>query len=102
MSDDSWQLFFSTLPRDIPTTFEVLSGCYSTWTSYVNVTIIRKYCGNGRTCAISGKLPVSILPRDLGTGLPQVADRRGGHSVFTAINHWLAIVDDTLVSKNEC
>ena len=38
-------------------------------TIYVNVTILRKYSGNGHACASSRYQTVSLPPRDLGTRL---------------------------------
>jgi len=47
----------------------ILSGYYSTLTSYVDVTIYRKYSGNGRPCASSQYQTTPLLPHALGTRL---------------------------------
>ena len=47
----------------------ILSVYYCMWTIYVNITILRKYSGNGRACASSRYQAVFFLPHGLGTGL---------------------------------
>ena len=58
--------FFSFV-RILPS--NILSVYYCTWTIYVNVTILRKYSGNGRACASSRYQAVFLLPHGLGTRL---------------------------------
>ena len=52
----------------------ILSIYYCTWTVYVNITVLRKYSGNVRTCASSWYHTVSLLPRGLGTRLGVLPD----------------------------
>ena len=40
-------LYFSFVHRLLS---NILSVHYSTWTSYVNMTLLQKYSGNGDTC----------------------------------------------------
>ena len=64
-----------------------LSVYYCTWTIYVNVTILRKYNENGRTCASSRYQAVSLLPCGLGMRLVDTSHEfcslmfRGSHLI---------------------
>ena len=65
---------------------DILSIYYCMWTIYVNVTILRKYSGNGHACASSRYQAVFLLPHSLGTRLPpsQPRNPRCSHSINTS------------------
>ena len=61
----------------------ILSVYYCTWTIFVNVTILRKYSGNGRACASSRYQAVFLLPHGLGTRLLRCGTAFAPHFIHT-------------------
>ena len=69
-------------------------------TIYVNVTILRKYSGNGRACASSWYQAISFLPRGLGTRLKSAVSSHWSSKNFQCCNHRLCFLQHDWLSSN--